>query len=146
MTAKRNPTIELDEATEWRHQPTDFVVKAGYSRLWVDPTGILCAEVAVGDERTDRQFRVTDALSLRGAVAELAAGRSFRILVDARGGRTDEPGVRRVQPLPNNKRMALWVGNPVTRMLANAYLRVARPVCPTRLFTSREKAMRWLSA
>jgi hypothetical protein len=41
--------------------------------------------------------------------------------------------------------MALLVGNPVSRILGNFFLRVSRPLYPTRIFTDEASARRWLA-
>lgn len=42
-------------------------------------------------------------------------------------------------------RMALLARNPVSRILGNFFLRVSRPLYPTRIFTDEASARRWLS-
>jgi hypothetical protein len=43
-------------------------------------------------------------------------------------------------------RIAMLGRSPVDRVLANFFLGVHIPPCPTRFFTSRNDAMEWLSA
>jgi hypothetical protein len=40
--------------------------------------------------------------------------------------------------------MAVLVGNPMSRIIGNFFLRVTRPAYPTRLFTDEASARRWL--
>ena len=39
---------------------------------------------------------------------------------------------------------ALIIGSPVSRVIGNFFLGLNKPVYPTRLFTSEEKAIKWL--
>jgi hypothetical protein len=41
--------------------------------------------------------------------------------------------------------MAVLVGDPLSRMLGNFFLRVSRPAYPTRIFTDEAAARRWLA-
>jgi hypothetical protein len=78
-----------------------------------------------------------------------AAGRKLRALVDARGVAATDRGTRQLAAGPAleavTSRMAVLVGNPVSRTLGNFFMRVARPAYPTRLFTEEEAARRWLA-
>ena len=41
--------------------------------------------------------------------------------------------------------VALFVSNPVSRVIANVYMGLVKPAKPTRLFTDRAEAVAWLS-
>jgi hypothetical protein len=79
----------------------------------------------------------------------VAAGRKRRTLVDARGIAATDRGTRQLAAGPAieavTSRMAVVVGDPLSRTLGNFFLRVARPAYPTRLFTDEAAARRWLS-
>jgi len=47
--------------------------------------------------------------------------------------------------IKNMSACALVVGSPVNRLLGNFFLSVSKPGVPTRLFTSKEDALVWLS-
>jgi hypothetical protein len=78
----------------------------------------------------------------------VAAGRKLRTLVDVRGIAAVDLGTRQLAAGPALEavtlRMALVVGNPLSRTLGNFFLRVARPAYPTRLFSDEVAARRWL--
>ncbi len=40
--------------------------------------------------------------------------------------------------------MAILTNNPIQKLLANFYLMLSKPSMPTRLFTDKDKALRWL--
>lgn len=40
--------------------------------------------------------------------------------------------------------MAILTNNPIQNLLANFYLMLSKPPMPTKLFTDKEKALRWL--
>jgi hypothetical protein len=83
------------------------------------------------------------------AHAAAAGGHKRRALVDARGVAAADRPTRELAAGPTlaavTSRMAVVVGNPVSRTLGNFFLRVARPAYPTRLFTDEAAARRWLS-
>jgi hypothetical protein len=78
----------------------------------------------------------------------VAAGRKLPTLVDARGIAATDRGTRQLAAGPALEavtlRMAVVVGDPLSRTLGNFFLRVARPAYPTRLFTDEVAARRWL--
>lgn len=41
--------------------------------------------------------------------------------------------------------VALFVSNPVAKVIANVYMGLVKPVKPTRLFTDRDEALAWLA-
>lgn len=79
----------------------------------------------------------------------VAAGRKLRTLVDARRIAATDRGTRQLAAGAAigavTLRMAVLVGDPLSRTLGNFFLRVARPAYPTRLFTDEAGARRWLN-
>jgi len=61
------------------------------------------------------------------------------ITKDARSAFAEGDGIK------NMNACALVVGSPVNRLLGNFFLSVSKPTIPTRLFTSHEDALTWLS-
>lgn len=83
--------------------------------------------------------------------AQIGAARGGKrpTLADLRGIASSERGARELAAGPEiaavTLRMAMLVGNPVSRILGNFFLRVTRPAYPARIFTDEASARRWLS-
>ncbi len=95
----------------------------------------------------DRDCTITaeDAESAMAAVNGLAGGEGHPMLVDMETTRTVTRGARAVFAIPcAASRIALLGSSPVDRMIANFFLGVNSPPCPTRFFTSRHLAVAWL--
>jgi hypothetical protein len=45
----------------------------------------------------------------------------------------------------NAKATAMYVNTPISRFLGNLFMKVDRPIMPTKMFTNREKALKWLN-
>jgi len=79
-----------------------------------------------------------------------AHGQKRPTLADVRGLRSATREARELAAGPPvaaiTSRMALIVGNPVTRTLGNFFLMVTSPKYPTRLFTDVAAARPWLRA
>lgn len=78
-----------------------------------------------------------------------ARGRKRPALVDMTGMRSADMEGRRLAAGPEiaavTSCMALLVSDPLSRILGNFFLRVSRPLYPTRMFTDEASARRWLS-
>lgn len=78
-----------------------------------------------------------------------ARGQKRRALADVSGLKFAELEARALAAGPEiaavTSRMALVGGNPVSRILGNFFLRVSRPLYPTRIFTDEASARRWLA-
>lgn len=79
-------------------------------------------------------------------MAQLTGGRRSPLLVDARGiGSMDRPARREfVRRGDLVSAVALVVDTPLSRMMANFFLTVSKPVAPTRLFDDEVYALGWL--
>jgi hypothetical protein len=82
------------------------------------------------------------------AHVELAQGRARHVLADVRGLVSVDRASRQLAASPEvtaaTSRMAIIVGNPVTRTLGNFFIRVTTPIYPTRLFADERLAREWL--
>lgn len=115
-------------------------IDGGKATLELLPNGILHLE-------WDRDCTITeeDAEFAMEAVNGLAEGYDHPMLVDMETTRTVTRGARLVFAIPcSASRIALLGSSPVDRMIANFFLGVNSPPCPTRFFTSRHMAMAWL--
>jgi hypothetical protein len=85
---------------------------------------------------------------IRAHVA-VARGAKQRTLADVSGLKFADLESRQMAAGPEvaavTSRMALLVGDPVSRILGNFFLRVSRPLYPTRIFTDEASARRWLA-
>jgi len=79
---------------------------------------------------------------------EAAEGMKRPLLADVRGIRTVDREARRLATGPDvtavTSRLAILVGNPLSRVMANFFLRVKGPEYPARLFTDEGAARAWL--
>lgn len=77
-------------------------------------------------------------------------GRAMPVLVDMRGVRSQSRDARRYFEGPEAEQataaVALVIGSPVSRVLANFFIRVSNQRIPTQLFTDEAAAIRWLLA
>jgi len=81
------------------------------------------------------------------AVNVVADGREYPMLVDMATTESVSRQARAVFSIPcAASRIALLGSSPVDRVLANFFLSLHVPPCPTRFFTSRDDAMAWLLA
>ncbi len=99
--------------------------------------------------RPGSRVTLESARELVQAHVTAASGAKRPALVDMRGMAFADVEGRQLAAGPElamvTSRMALLVGNPVNRVLGNFFLRVSRPLYPTRLFTDEASARRWLS-
>ena len=117
-------------------------IDGGKATLDLLPNGILHLE-------WDNHCTVTqaDAEAAMNAVNLLTEGHGHPMLVDMELTRTVTRGARMVFGIPcAASRIALLGSSPVDRMIANFYLGVNSPPCPTKFFTSRHMATAWLQA
>ena len=86
-----------------------------------------------------------DAKDAMAAVNEICEGASHPMLVDMATTKSVTREGRDVFYIPcAASRIALLGSSPVDRVIANFFLGVHTPPCPTRFFTNRAEAMAWL--
>jgi hypothetical protein len=91
------------------------------------------------------RIEVQDAHAAMAAVNEVAGGIEYPMLVDMATTESVTREARSVFSIPcAANRIALLGSSPVDRVLANFFLNVHIPPCPTRFFTSRSESMDWL--
>ena len=94
------------------------------------------------------QIELDDVLWIRMRHLELAGMKKIPVLVDARDARAMSLAARRAAAGPdiarNTSHLAVLVGGPVSAVIGNFFMRVARPPYPARLFTDLEAAEAWL--
>ncbi|UVJ41709.1 STAS/SEC14 domain-containing protein [Arthrobacter sp. CJ23] len=92
-------------------------------------------------------IQVEDARAAMAKVNELCQQEQHPMLVDMAAVASVSREARAVWSIPcGASRIALLGQSPVDRVLANFFLGVHVPPCPTRFFTSRSEAMDWLDA
>lgn len=90
-------------------------------------------------------LEAADALAAMASVNEVANGLEYPMLVDMATTEAVSRQARGVFSIPcAASRIALLGSSPVDRVIANFFLGVHIPPCPTRFFTSRSVAMSWL--
>ena len=91
--------------------------------------------------------QVEDARAAMAKVNEVCQQEEHPMLVDMAAVGSVSREARAVWSIPcSASRIALLGESPVDRVLANFFLGVHVPPCPTRFFTSRSEALDWLSA
>ncbi|WP_247048734.1 DUF7793 family protein [Arthrobacter rhizosphaerae] len=90
-------------------------------------------------------LEAADAHAAMAKVNEVANDSENPMLVDMADTEAVTRQARSVFSIPcAASRIALLGSSPVDRIIANFFLGVHIPPCPTRFFTSREEAMSWL--
>ena len=95
----------------------------------------------------NRSVRIeeVDAHAAMASVNVVADGSEYPMLVDMATTESVSRQARAVFSIPcAASRIALLGSSPVDRVLANFFLSLHVPPCPTRFFTSRDEAMTWL--
>lgn len=95
----------------------------------------------------NRQARigVEDAQAAMAAVNTVAGDREYPMLVDMATTQEVTRQARSVFSIPcAANRIALLGSSPVDRVIANFFLSLHVPPCPTRFFTSRDESVDWL--
>lgn len=91
-------------------------------------------------------IEAVDAHAAMAAVNTVGDGSEYPMLVDMATTESVHRQARAVFSIPcAASRIALLGTSPVDRVLANFFLGVHIPPCPTRFFTSRNDAMHWLT-
>ena len=117
--------------------------RTSVGEAWVEADGTLVL-------RFDAECRLTESgtKEMADAHVELADGSARLVLADVRGLISADRGSRQIASGPNvtraTSRLAILVGNPVTRVLGNFFLKVSTPKYPTRIFNDETSARAWL--
>lgn len=91
------------------------------------------------------RIEVQDAQAAMAAVNRIAGDGNYPMLVDMATTENVSIQARSVFSIPcAANRIALLGASPVDRIIANFFLGVHVPPCPTRFFTSRTESMKWL--
>lgn len=82
------------------------------------------------------------------AISEVAHGRLVPVLVDFRLVRSQDRQAREYYAGAETAKVitsvALLTGSPLSRVVANFFLGLNKPLYPTRLFTKESEALEWL--
>lgn len=113
------------------------------AQVFLDPRGILRIVHPPG-----ARVELDDVLWIRARHQQLAGSRKIPVLVDTRQMRAMSLAARRaaagIEIARITSRCVLLVDGPVSALIGNFFMRVARPGYPTRLFTDVEAAEAWL--
>ncbi len=115
-------------------------IEGGKGTLELRPDGVLHL-------KWDRGIHIAsaDARAAMDVVNLLCADTSHPMLVDMEATRSVSRGARSTFSIPcGASRIALLGSSPVDRLLANFFLGLHSPPCPTHFFTSRDHALEWL--
>jgi hypothetical protein len=89
------------------------------------------------------------AIDIIDAIRKLSNGSSFMVLADISkliGMSADGRAYVRKEgfKIPHMEKIALIVGNPLSRIVGSFYIGLSRPPMPIKLFDNKEKAKTWL--
>ncbi len=116
-------------------------IKGEKFRMWAREDGVVEIEWAPQVPST-----LEDAVAVIDAMSVLTNGRAAPLLVhttDA-GPQTREARMEFVRRQEVVSAVALVVGNPLSRMMANFFINVSKPEVPIRLFEDDDAALTWL--
>lgn len=118
-----------------------ITVEGGKGTVELEPSGIIHLAW-----KTSVKIEAVDAQAAMAAVNVVADGNEHPMLVDMATTESVSRQARAVFSIPcAASRIALLGSSPVDRLLANFFLSLHVPPCPTRFFTSRADAMDWLA-
>ncbi len=138
MTAPSSPEAPVNE--------TAVKVWCRHNHGWFSEAGVVHIIAGVGMPTPDYPYSGLDAQAALALGISLTDGIPRPVVGDMRRVRRTETAARRVKPNHLVKALAIFVESPVTRMLANAYLGITRPEQPTKVSTSTDAALNWLTA
>jgi hypothetical protein len=114
-------------------------------RVWLDPeTRIIMAEFDDGAE-----LDIEDARASTRAMTEVSGGEERPLLVDFSNLKSQTKECREYyakdpEHIKTYSAVALLVSSPLSRIIANFFLGINKPIKPTRLFEDRGAAVEWL--
>jgi hypothetical protein len=124
------------------HDDTDDS-RAAAAEVFAEPDGTIVLRF-----RPQLRLTGTQTAEVTRAQIALAAGHKRPVLADVRGLLTADRASRELAAGPSiaavTACMAIVVGNAVTRMLGNFFLKVTTPPYPTRIFGDEAEARVWL--
>jgi len=113
------------------------------AQVFLDPRGIFRISYSPGS-----RIELDDVKWIRARHQQAAGARKIPVLVDARNVRSMSLAARRAAAGPEiariTSRLVVLVGGPVSAVIGNFFMRVARPPYPVRLLTEVEAAEAWL--
>ncbi|EMY34246.1 hypothetical protein D477_010676 [Arthrobacter crystallopoietes BAB-32] len=117
-----------------------ITIEGGKGTLELRADGILNLRWMAG-----LRLETEDAKEAMQAVNDLCGDSEHPMLVDMATTESVSRGARAVFSIPcSANRIALLGNSAVDRVIANFFLGVHTPPCPTRFFTSRPAALKWL--
>jgi len=121
---------------------TSEIIETKTTKVWLEE-GIVYFKIQPGAEVTLEDTK--DYVKVKG---KLTAGQKSPLLADIRGTRSITREARAYlageEAAALTSAAALIIGSPVSKVIGNFFLGLNKPVYPTRLFTSEEKAVEWL--
>ena len=123
------------------------VVRSGPSRTWFDETqGIIFVEL---DEKA--VLDIDQARAATVAMNEVGRGIPRPLFVDFTNMKSQTKECRdyyskNPEHIKTYSAIAILISNPLSRVFANFFIGLNKPLKPTRLFDDRAKAIEWLKA
>ena len=120
----------------------EIVTRSG--KFWLGEDGIIRGVISSTEEHT-----ITFAKDNSEAVKKLSSEAERPLFVDIRKCKsiTHEARVQYARGDGDEKRLnacGILISSPVNRVIGNFFLRINKPVYPTKLFNSENEAIQWL--
>lgn len=120
-------------------------IKTGKARHWLDEYGIVHSEYFGNSEVT-----LEDAKTEVVAIDKLNGGKRAPTLVHIGGVKSVSRDARKYYSSEESAQTiaaaALLISSELSKILANFFMGINRPIMPVKLFTSKDEAIDWLSS
>lgn len=111
-------------------------------------TFLVEGEFCVTVVKKGSEIELQDAIENTKSVIQVSQGKSYPMLVDTREIRSISKEARDHFSMRNRKgavnAIAVLVGSPISVVVGNFFMGLNKPAVPTKLFTTPEKAFKWL--
>lgn len=111
-------------------------------------TFIIEGNICVTIVKKDSEINLDDALENTKAVLKVSDGTKYPMLVDTREIRSISKEARDHFSMRNRNgnvnSIAILIGSPISVVVGNFFMGLNKPAVPTKLFTTPEKAFKWL--
>ena len=119
------------------------VIETRTARIWLQQDGIVCIKVIANSEQT--RADVENSMLI---VAKIGEGKKLPLLMDITESKGIDREGRHYSASDGVGKhitgMAVLINSSFSRVMGNFWLRTTKPVFPTQLFTSEQKAIEWL--
>lgn len=124
---------------------------------FIEPIKTSIADLTLLDERIihilvedHSEFGMDEMLEIREANAKLAQGKPYCVMIEsgsfAEFSKKAKEASASKEHSENRIALAIIIHNLAMKLISDIYLRVNKPVCPTKAFRDKEEALKWLKS